>query len=296
MAKKIDHLGLRSAMADRLLPVLVAAMSFLAALAVAGTLAASSLAGQWNQNTGADLTVQVPDPGDQAVASAETRLQAVFSVLAKSPGVNAPHVLTADEVNNLLRPWLGQDAGQLGLPVPAVITAQWSGAGAPDALRAALDAVAPGTLAETGTHWAERVAALTASLQASALSVLLIVTLVASAVVAVATRAGLAQGRDAIEIIHGLGTLDSDIAGRFAARVTMQTAFGAVLGTLCALPVLFWLASLALPFTGVTADMTRAASLPPVLWVVLPSIPVLAACIGWVTTQFTVRGWLRRLS
>jgi hypothetical protein len=32
------------------------------------------------------------------------------------------------------------------------------------------------------------------------------------------------------------------------------------------------------------------------LWVALPAIPVVAALIGWVTTQFTVRGWLRQLA
>ncbi|OYV32849.1 MAG: hypothetical protein B7Z80_25710 [Rhodospirillales bacterium 20-64-7] len=290
----MDHLGLRTAMADRLLPVLVAAMSFLAVLAIAGTLAAAGLATQWNHDTGVDLTVQVPEPGDNAVGGSTPREQAVYEVLAKSPQVRVPHVLSASEINALLRPWLGGDVASLGMPVPAVITAQWVGAGSPDGLRTALDAVAPGTLAETGERWAARVAALTASLQASALSVLLIVVLVAVAVVTVATRAGLAQRREAVEIIHGLGALDSDIANRFARRATMLTAVGSVLGTACALPVLFGLANLAAPFSGVVAN-TGWPVLPPVLWVVLPTIPLAAAAIGWVTTQQTVRGWLRRL-
>jgi hypothetical protein len=28
----------------------------------------------------------------------------------------------------------------------------------------------------------------------------------------------------------------------------------------------------------------------------LPAVPFAAAAIGWVTTQFTVRGWLRGLA
>jgi cell division transport system permease protein len=205
------------------------------------------------------------------------------------------HQLTTPEIDQLLQPWLGADTAQLALPVPAVITAIWRGAGPPDGLRTALDNAAPGTLVETGARWAARVAALTTSIQACAASILLIVALVAAAIVAVATRAGLAQGREAIEIIHGLGALDSDIADRFAARATLLAAIGAAIGALAALPVLFWLAALTAPFGGL-APPSRLPPLPGSLWVALPVLPLVAAAIGWGTTQFTVRGWLRRLA
>lgn len=295
-------------MAGRLLPLLVGAMSFLGALAIAGNLAAASLAAQWNQNTGAALTIQVPGPGDPAPGdpapggpapggpgaggpAAGSRLQAVLAVLNASPGVSAVRTLSNAEITGLLQPWLGADAASLALPLPAVITALWSGAGAPERLRAALAKAAPGTLTETGADWAAHVAALTESLQTCAAAILLIVALVAAAVISVATHAGLAQRRETIEIIHGLGALDSDIAGRFARRATFLAALGAAIGTACAAPVLFWLAALAAPFAGTA----RHSGLPPALWFILPLLPAAAAAIGWLTTQLTVRGWLRRL-
>jgi cell division transport system permease protein len=289
MLKRVDLLGLRGAMADRLLPVLVGAMSFLGALALAGTLAAATLAAHWRGDTAAALTVQVTAP-DQPAAGGGTRLAAVLRVLAATPGVAAPHQLTPTELNALLQPWLGADAGELDLPVPAVITATWNGAGPPDALARVLAAAAPGTLVATGAAWAARVAALTASIQACAGAILLIVAAVAAAVVAIATRAGLAQLRETIEIVHGLGALDSDIAGNFAGRATLLAAAGAATGAAVALPVLFWLASLAAPFAG------GAPGRPFALWLALPVLPLAAAAIGWVTTQVTVRGWLRRLA
>jgi cell division transport system permease protein len=293
--KRVDHLGLRTAMADRVMPMLVAAMSFLAALAIAGTLAAAVLAVQWNRNAGSALTVQVPDAGDPAASGGGKRIAAVLAVLGKASGVSEVHVLSAAEIAALLKPWLGADAGQLAVPVPAVISASWSGEGAPDGLAGAVAAVAPGSLVETGARWAARVAALTGSLQAAAVSVLLIVAVVAAAVISVATRAGLAQRREAIEIIHGLGALDGDIAGRFASRATLLAAIGGVIGGASALPVLYWLARLAAPF-GLVSPAGGVPVLPAVLWVALPAIPVAAAVIGWVTTQFTVRSWLRQLA
>jgi cell division transport system permease protein len=294
MARRIDHLGLRSAMADRLLPMLVGAMSFLAVLAIAGTLAAASLARQWQGDTGAALTVQVPNPTG-AIAGAGNRADAVLGVLQATPGVSHARALSAPELNALLQPWLGADAAKLALPVPAVITATWSGAGSLDGLRAALDEAAPGTLAETGARWAARVAALTASLQASAAAILVIVALVAAAVVAVATHVGLAQRRETIAIIHGLGALDADIADRFAVRATLLAAVGAAFGAGLAVPVLLWLATLAAPFAGVM-PRDAAPSLPLPLWLALPAVTLAAAGIGWVTTQVTVRGWLRGLA
>lgn len=292
---KTDQLGLRSAMSDWLLPSLVGAMSFLAALAIAGSIASASLARQWQSQTGFSLTVQVTDPDAPAPDGKTSRLQAVMTILQASPDVADPEQMGAQAMNDLLKPWLGHDAAQLDLPMPALITGNWKGAGPPDALKAKLDAAAPGTLATTGEVWASRVAALTSSIQASAASVLLIVALVAAAVISVATRAGLAQRREAIEIIHGLGALDSDIADSFAIRVTWLAGIGAAIGALAALPALFWLGRLAAPFASVV-PRPMGAVLPAALWACLLALPLVAALIGWVTAQITVRGWLRQLA
>ncbi|MEJ1975719.1 MAG: hypothetical protein WDN49_06115 [Acetobacteraceae bacterium] len=114
----------------------------------------------------------------------------------------------------------------------------------------------------------------------------------------VATRAGLAARRDAIEIVHGLGATDGFIAARFANRATVLAASGACIGALCALPVLLGLAQLAAPFVGTEVVAGPAAllpSLPAPLWFSLPVLPVVAAVIGWLTAQGTVRRWLRQL-
>ena len=49
-----------------MLPFLVAAMAFLAALALAGWVGAATLARHWQHGAGASLTVQVPQPTDPA--------------------------------------------------------------------------------------------------------------------------------------------------------------------------------------------------------------------------------------
>jgi cell division transport system permease protein len=311
-----DDLGLRRAMSDRLLPFLVAAMAFLALLALAAAAAAAGLAQQWRQGAGATLTVQVPrplaKPTEAAAALGDTRQAAVLAALRATPGIALARAMTEDELTDLLRPWLGEGAAKLALPLPAVIEVRLAGDDAPTTgLAERLAAIAPDVLVESHGVWLTRLEALARSLQACAALMLVVVVAVAVAVVAVATRAGLSARRDAIGIVHGLGATDRYIAGRFAIRATLLAGSGGLAGGLAGLPLLLGLAQLAAPFTAAAAVAGTPAAhaggaaplplaevlalLPPSLWIALPLLPLTAAGIGWITAQVTVRRWLLRL-
>jgi cell division transport system permease protein len=262
-----------------MLPFLVAAMAFLAALALAGWIGAASLAQHWQQGSGSALTVQVPQPKQPAAQGGGTRLGRVLELLVGTPGVASAHALTDDELADLLHPWLGSDVQQLALPLPAVIAVHLTSADAElDGLDRRLNEVAPGTLMESHGVWIRRLAVLARSLQACA---------------------GLAARREAIEIVHGLGATDGYIAARFAGRATMLGAVGGLAGTLLALPVLLMLGRLAAPFAGGAVTEVSATgvvgALPPALWFAIPGLPAAAAAIGYLTAQGTVRRWLRHL-
>lgn len=295
---RFDELGLRRAISDRMLPFLVAAMGFLAALAVSGWVGAASLAHSWQEGAAAVLTVQVPQP-DEAAPGGGTRAARVLTSLRAAGGVAEARELGQEELGKLLRPWLGSGVDRLAVPLPAVIAVRLSD---PDidlqALARQLDSTAPGTLTEQHAVWMRRLALLARSLQACAGAILLLVAAVAVAVIAVATRAGLSARREAIEIVHGLGATDGYIATRFAARATLLAALGGTAGALVALPVLLALTNLAAPLAGAPADAAASnvlAAMPAPLWLVVPGLPGAAAVIGFVTAQVTVRRWLLRL-
>lgn len=290
-----DELGLRRALADRMLPFLVAAMAFLAALGLAGWVGAAGLARHWQSGAAAALTVQIPRPQDPAAEGGGTRIAAALSLLQGTPGVTEARALSAAELTELLRPWLGADADTPALALPGVVAVRLADpdAGTADLARR-LEASAPGTEVESQGVWVARLATLARSLQACAGAVLLVLAGVAAAVIAVATRAGLASRREAIEIVHGLGASDGYIAGRFAGRVTALAAAGGLAGGFAATPALIGFARLAAPFAA-TPDAGDFGGLPPALWMLLPGLPLAAAAIGFVTAQTTVRRWLRRL-
>ncbi len=295
-----DDLGLRHALSDRMLPLLVAAMSFLAALAIAGWFGSAALAAHWQQGAGASLTVQVPRAGEAAAARPEqTRVTAVLGILNGTPGVVSAHALSDQELTALLRPWLGQGADRLAIPVPAVIAVRLNDAvSGLDRLEQRLADAAPGTMVEDQGVWIRRLAVLARSVQACAALAVLLVAAVAAAVIAIATRAGLSTRREAIQIVHGLGATDGYIADRFARRATLLAAIGGIVGSVGALPVLLTLARLAAPFTIQPAGSSAAemlAALPSGLWAALPCLPAGAAMIGFSTAHIAVRRWLRRL-
>lgn len=293
---RADDLGLKRGVAGRLLPLLVGAMAFLAALALAGAIAAASFAHEWQEGPAAALTVQVPDPGAKATDAPQTRLDRVVALLRASPGVASAEPLSQAEVTRLLRPWLGSETVG-GLAIPAVIAVRAAGEGPPLAvLSAALRAAAPGTLVDSHGAWTQRIAALAHSVQALAWAMLALVMAVASAVVAIATRAGLMQRRDAVLLVHGLGATDGDIARRFAARATWLAFWGGLVGALVALPVLAGLVALAAPIAGGIAGVSAIVpGLPRALWLGLAAIPLVCAAIGFSAAQLTVRAWLRPL-
>ena len=292
---RFDDLGLRRALGDRMLPLLVAAMAFLAALALAGVVGVRALAAHWQEGAGAALTVQVPRPAGQE--GGKTRLDHVLAMLRDAPGVASARPLSEGELAELLRPWLGAGADRVAIPLPGVIAVRLiPGAADTEALAARLAGAVPGTLTESHDVWVQRLGLLAGSLQACAWLALAVVAAVAAAVVAIATTAGLAARREAIEIVHGLGATDGYIAGRFAGRVTGLAAAGGLLGALAALPALLALARLAAPFAAARpgADPSGLA-LPAPLWLALPALPLAAATIGFLAAQGTVRRWLRRL-
>src|SRR3954466_4756464 len=102
-----DELGLRRALSDRMLPFLVAAMAFLAALALAGWIGTASLARHWEEGVGSVLTVQVPQPRGPALQMDGTRLSGVLALLTGTPGIASARSLSEEQLAELLRPWLG---------------------------------------------------------------------------------------------------------------------------------------------------------------------------------------------
>lgn len=308
-----DGLSLSEALPDRSLFILVAMMSFLAALTLTGATGARTLSARWAGGAAQLLTIQVSEPNQPAplqpgtpnTSHPQTRVDAVLALLAALPQGTHVHQMTPTELAHLLAPWLG-DTTKTALPLPAVIEVRLpENTTPPPTLEQSLNAQIPGTLVEHNAEWSSRLRALAASLLACAALALATVGGIATMITALATRTGLASRRDIIEILHGLGASDSYIAARFAGRTGVLALGGGLVGTVLAIGPLVLLFRMAAPFAATSLQATTLPSipdwrslpglLPTDLLVTLAGLPVAAAFIGWATTQTMVRLWLRRM-
>jgi cell division transport system permease protein len=282
-----DPLGLRQALPGALLPAVALAMTLLAALALGGAFGARALAQRWQEGAAAAVTVQLPDMDPARVAR-------TLAALRELPDLVEARPMDQARLAALLRPWLGEIPP---LPLPAILELRFDPLPEnPEGLALRIISVVPGATVETQGVWVARMVALATRVQQTALGAVLLVLLLAVAVVAVGIRAGLSARQDVIAILHDLGATDGDIAHRFARRVALLCALGALAGLALALPPL-------LAFTGLAGSLVgrmpvgRMAEMPwqSLPWPFLAGLPLAIAALGWITAQVTVRGWLKRL-
>jgi cell division transport system permease protein len=274
-----DPIGLRGALADRLLVALIAAMALFATCALAGHQAVSQLAKRWQQGANAAVTVQIPDPSP-------ARMEAALTALRGLPAVREAQAVDPGRMAELLRPWLGDVAG---LPLPGVIELRLADLAADPVLIGDRVAEAvPGAVTEAHGVFVARLAAVARALSAAALVAVALVAVVGASVVMLAVRAGIAARRDSVLVLHMLGAADRDIARRFARRTAWLALLGAILGVALAAGVVWALVQLAGPMLPDIAPQDL-----PLLG--LAAIPLSAALIAWAATTVSILSWLRRL-
>ncbi len=218
---------------DRSLTFVVACLCFLACLSVYAMLASSRAAGGWKRELSASATVQVrPKPGDTggeaAASAAET--------LAGLPGVTEVQALDRAAAEKLLEPWLGKGNIPDDLPIPHLVTVELDPQhpATVGAMNAALSAAGLDATVDDHRRWMHDVEASGVAVRGVAIIGTLLVAAAAGAVIAFATRAGLAARRDVVEVLHLSGARDRYIAGLFQRRFAFLAARAGLYGAVTA--------------------------------------------------------------
>ncbi|MDI2090602.1 cell division protein FtsX [Commensalibacter oyaizuii] len=314
--KTSDGLKLHRALPGQFLIPLVAAMTFLAAITIAGAYASQQLATRWSAGAASTIILQIPQPNDPPANSdsknkdktpvTQTKIQAIIALLSTSKELSSFHRLTDQEIDTLLAPWLHESIQSFALPIPAIIELHLNDDSnhLSKELKTAMQEIVPGIMIEQSNFWNQRLNALANSLQTSAFISLLIVISVAASVIALSTRTGLMQCRQTIEILHNLGASDGYIAFRFAKRSARLACIGGGIGSFFSIPLLLFLTYLSLPFSSDPNWQALAnagwlyflTAMPLQLLVLFILLPICNYVIGWITTTFIVYFWLRHLT
>jgi cell division transport system permease protein len=291
----------------RALPWAIAAMVFLASLAVAGAIGIGNATEGWRTGVEGRLTVRIAALSDQPM---EPRQALALRILEDTPEIEKVRALSRGEIADLLSPWLGKEllAGStttgkpaadeiaaLDLPLPALIDVTLKSGVAIDRadLAAKLQAGVPGVELDDPTPWLGGLLGLARALQALAAIVALLTGLAMMAMVVAATRASLAAQAQTIEVLHVVGAQDGYIAHAFDWFVLRRAAAGAGLGMAAAALAMMALARIARPLSAsIFPDFGLAFGDT----IALLAVPVLALLLAVATAHGTVLGQLRRMT
>src|SRR3954470_14899410 len=138
------------------LDFVIAVMALLAALALGASMIAARAAEGWQQGLADRVTIQVlpPESGD-VNAGLDSEVRSVLAVLNATNGVAQVHVLSEQEIEALVEPWIGKAGAVAGIPLPRMIDARITPGGAIDtaALAARLKIAAPNAVLDDHRRW-----------------------------------------------------------------------------------------------------------------------------------------------
>jgi cell division transport system permease protein len=274
---------------DPALLFVIAVLCFLACLTALSVIAADRAAQGWATQLRGEATVIVRARGGQTPDAAAAR---AAETLAAVPGVAEARALEKEKAYELIRPWLGDVADLEDLPVPRLVDVDLD-ARAPataEAMSKALAAQNLDAVVDDHSVWIEDIRHAAGIVRWTAVVIFLLIAGAAGAVVAFATRSGLAARKDVVEVLHLTGAEDSQISNLFELRFAGIAAVSGAAGAVAA-AVLGGLLRLIGGGEGITPAL-------PIAWVDLVAVlpcPVVAALVAAIAARVTARRLIQQL-
>ena len=285
--------------AQRLLPWIVALMTYIAAMTLLAAMLLGSLACRWTDDVSGAVTVLLPPSTDQSVGSDEGRILGVRDALATLPGVASVEVLAAAEVARRLQPWLGAGASVDDLPLPRLVVLRVTPDRRPDvaAIRAKVEPIAPGAVVDDHGVWRAEIVRLAGRMMSGAGFAVVLIAMTAAVLVVFAVRSGLAIHRETIEVLHLIGAHDDYIARQFQNHTTKLVFQGGLVALfVLGLTEVFLLQAI----LGLDPSLLPRLEMGSAQWLALAFAPGALVFAGMlaianVTARLTVRRALARM-
>jgi cell division transport system permease protein len=285
-------LPLDSDPSSRFLPWLIAFMVYLAALSIVATSLMQSVSSRWERGVSNTLTVQIPPA--RSVQQDQSQIEGALKVLRANPAVVLAEPMAKASVLALLEPWLGTADVLADMPLPHLIdvSVRSSVKLEADQLVQDLNKVAPGATVDDHRIWLDRLIQMSQTLKWGAYIVLCLICVASIGTIYFVTKTGLAIHHDVIEVLHLIGAQDSYIARQFGENALHLGLRGGLLGLAVAGPTFGAFAYL---YRQVDSALLPQIDITLVQWIVVLSLPLCAALMGYVTARFAVLNSLKKM-
>ena len=287
-----SNLALKKDDTNRFLPWLIAFMTLLAALSVAGLLMLKQISEIFeysNQNT---MTVQIP-AGENSDTDAQ-RINKMLVALKKVDGVIGTTRISNAEIKKMLEPWLGETAGSAAIPLPQIIDVKIDRTSdlTTGKLIRILGKIVPGTMVDDHSRWITNLVDTLKSAELIALCIVSLIILATIGTVIFTTRTGMGIHRQTLEVLHFVGAHDEFIARQFATRAFIVGLQGSVGGILLATPILYASEYI---LKNLGSGLFPKADLNSSIWIGISCIVPVVAIIAMMTARSTVIKTLKKM-
>jgi cell division transport system permease protein len=224
--------------AGRSLVIVVAIMTFLAAMTAGTVELIASASSSWRSDISREVTIQVRPRAGRDI---EQDVRRAADLARAAQGVREVRVNGKRESERLLEPWLGTGLDISELPVPRLIELRVDGRPDFQALRRQLAEQAPSASLDDHRLWIQRLGAMASAMVGIGVVIMLLVLVATALAIAFATRGAMAGNRHIIEVLNLVGASDAFIAREFQRHFLRLGLKGGGIGGVGAM-VVFWLA------------------------------------------------------
>ena len=225
-----------SSVSGSTLVIVIAIMTYLAALTVGAVDLVRTAANDWSQDVVRETTIQIRPAEGRDLDAAAARASELARAAA---GVADVRTYSKAETARLLEPWLGACLDLDELPVPRLVVITLDPDTPPDfeALRAALGAHLPTVSLDDHRTWVDRLVAMAYSTVTIGVAVLVLMLAATVLTVVFATRGAMAGNGHIIEVLHFVGAEARFIAREFRRHFLVTGMKGAAAGGVAAILV-----------------------------------------------------------
>ena len=264
------------------MPFVFAIMMFVMVVIGASGLALSQAASLAARGIDQRYTVQV-DGGIARTDELVTRLRAIAGVRDVRP-------VPEEEMRRTLARWMGGEAAAEDLPLPAMIDIDLAPGAGIAPIAAALRPVPGARLVAHADSLQPALSALS-GLGLLALGLVILVAIATAASVVLATRGALDTQRATIEVMHGVGATDDQVARLFQRKVALDALVGGSIGAALAGILLLVLTSSAGRWFG---ELAGGPLLGPAHILLLAQLPLLGTILATSVARIAVLRHLGR--
>lgn len=238
--KREYDIPLHKKMGSEFLTLLIGLMTFLAILALTGSLILSHISDQWSSGLQSKMTVEIPaETQDGRILELDEVIeisQTIASRLSSVQGINKAQALSKTEIKALLSPWLGENIDYTNIPLPGLVALEVSENKTVrmESIKSAVMSIAPWAQVNTHNKWLRDITRLSDSLRMIALFITIVIALTTFAAVAAAIRARIATHYEELELLHLMGASDEYICRQFQKHAFLLAIKGASGGLIAA--------------------------------------------------------------